>query len=159
MERDLLDILVIGEKQQRCGQLVSALEQLGCRCWFARTAEEIREALDRRTFRLVLSTRPVPEGSALMPLLCEPKRSVFYSIPVENGCLWFRAFPEIVAGERLSAVRAGEFMKQLSDLIARLQSAKRPIPLSARTPVFNRDAHSARGIRGGKDEDTTLRSI
>jgi hypothetical protein len=159
MEQDLLDILVIGENRQRCCHLVKALEHLSCRCWFASTAEEIRAVLDRRSFRLVLSTRPVTEGSALMPLLCERKRSVFYSIPVENGCLWFRAFPEIVAGQRLSAVRAGAFTRLLTDLIARLKSPKQPIPISPSTAIFNSIPHAARRNRGGQDENTTSQSI
>lgn len=133
MEQDLLDILIIGENQQRCCHLIKALEQLKCRCWFASEAEEIRVALDRHNFRLVLSTRPVTDGGALMLLLCKPRRTVFYSIPVENGCLWFRAFPEIVAGQRLSAVRADAFARLLTDLIPRLKVPKHSISISSST--------------------------
>lgn len=133
MEQDLLDILIIGENQQRCCHLIKALEQLKCRCWFASEAEEIRAALDRHNFRLVLSTRPVTDGGALLLLLCKPNRTVFYSIPVENGCLWFRAFPEIVAGQRLSAVRADAFARLLTDLIPRLKAPKHSISVSSST--------------------------
>lgn len=133
MEQDLLDILIIGENQQRCCHLIKALEQLKCRCWLASEAAEIQAALDRHNFRLVLSTRPVTDGGALLLLLCKPNRTVFYSIPVENGCLWFRAFPEIVAGQRLSAVRADAFARLLTDLIPRLKAPKHSISVSSST--------------------------
>jgi hypothetical protein len=119
MDRSSLDVLLISEDQRLCGELGEALERLNCRCWFASTAEEIRVLLQRRPFRLVLSMRPVTERSALAPLLQGPGRTIFYSVPVDGGCLWFRAFPEIVGGERLSAVRPGEFVKVLSDFITR----------------------------------------
>lgn len=118
MDRGLLDVLLITENQRACCHLVEALVRLRCRCWFASTAEEIRVLLKRHPFRLVLSTRPVTEWSALTPLLKALRRTIFYSVPVEHGCLWFRAFPEIVAGQRLSALRPAEFMKALDDLIA-----------------------------------------
>jgi hypothetical protein len=118
MERDLLDVLLITENQRGCCHLVEALARLSCRCWFAATDDEIRILLKRYPFRLVLSTRPATERSALTALLSGPGRSVFYSVPVEDGCLWFRAFPEIVAGQRACALRPGEFLKALNDFIA-----------------------------------------
>lgn len=159
MEQDLLDTLIIGENQQRCCNFIKALESLKCRCWFASTIEEIRVVLDRHNFRLVLSTRPITEGSALMLLLCEPKRSVFYSIPVETGCLWFRAFPEIVAGERLCAVSAGAFKRLLIDLVARLKPPRHPISISSSTAIFDPAPNSRRKDRGGRSENTSSQSI
>ena len=79
-----------------------------------------------------------------MLLLCKPKRSVFYSVPVENGCLWFRAFPEIVAGQRLSAVRADAFTRLLTDLVARLKSPKRPFQYPQAEQLSMR-SHTRRG--------------
>lgn len=154
MEQDLLDTLIIGENQQRCCNFVKALESLKCRCWFASTTEEIRVVLDRHNFRLVLSTRPITEGNALMLLLCKPKRTVFYSIPVENGCLWFRAFPEIVAGQRLSAIGAGAFKRLLTDVIESLKPPKRGISKSSSTTIFN-PSHATRKDRGGQAENAT----
>jgi hypothetical protein len=80
-----------------------------------------------------------------MLLLRKPKRNVFYSIPVEKGCLWFRAFPEIVAGERTSALRAGAFTKLLLDLIACLKSPQRSFSISSSTATFNPAAHATQG--------------
>ena len=118
MDQGLVDVLLISENQRGWYQLVEALERVGCRCWFASTAEELRALLDRHQFRLVLSKRPVTERSSLIQLLRGPERNIFYCVLVEDGWLWFRAFPEIVAGQRLSAVRPGEFMRTLNDLIA-----------------------------------------
>jgi hypothetical protein len=159
MEQDLLDILVIGENRQYCCHLMKSLEQLKCRCWFASATEEIRAALDHHDFRLVLSTRPVTEGGALMPLLCKPKRNVFYSIPIENGCLWFRAFPEIVAGQRLSAVPAVAFAGFLTNLVARLKASNHSMSMSSGTALFNPAPRAARKNQVAQDENTTSQSI
>jgi hypothetical protein len=153
MDRRLLDVILISENQRICGELGDALERLSCRCWFASSAEEIRALLQRHAFRLVLSMRPVTEQSDLASLLKGPGRTIFYSVPVDGGCLWFRAFPEIVAGERLSAVRPGEFLRVLSDFIARsialsvrrLKAATPLQPTSSRiSPIPSSDCRSAR---------------
>jgi hypothetical protein len=120
MDQRGVDVLLIHESQRGWCHLAWQLEQLGRHCWFASTTEEVRAILDRHPLRLVLSTRPVRKGSVLMRLLRGPERSVFYSFPVEDGCLWFQALPEIIAGQRLSALRPSEFMSILRDLIARL---------------------------------------
>jgi hypothetical protein len=93
-------------------------ERSKCHCWFASTAGEIRALLERHSIGLVLSTRPVTERSAQTPLLTGSKRTIFDSVPVEDGCLWFRGFLEIVSSQRLCAVWIGEFMKALNDPIA-----------------------------------------
>ena len=117
MTRGLPEVLLIGDNQPGRAHLIEMLERLGCCCRFASTVEEIRALADRRSIRLVLSSRPVTEQGALLQLLRAPGRTIFYSFPVEDGCLWFRSFPEIVAGERMSAVRPSEFMRALNDLI------------------------------------------
>lgn len=159
MGQDFLNILVIAENRLLCCHLVKALEQLKCCCWFASTAEDVRAVLDRHNFSLVLSTRPITEGSALMLLLCKPKRSVFYSIPVEDGCLWFRAFPELVAGERLSGVRPSEFKRLLTDLIARLNPPQHSTSKSSSTAIVDVAERAARRNRGGQDGRSASQSI
>ena len=100
MTRNELDVLLVGGSRQGWWRLAQHLEHLECHCWFALTADDVRDLLAQRRFRLILSARPVTEGSNLMELLRAPERTVFYSFPVENGCLWFRAMPEIIRGER-----------------------------------------------------------
>jgi hypothetical protein len=108
-----MNVLFITESERGCWQLARRLEALGCRCWFASNPAEIRMVLEYCDVGLVLSTRPVTEGSQLMSLLTGPKRTVFYSFPVEDSCLWFQATSH---GPRVSAIRPSEFMSILDNL-------------------------------------------
>jgi hypothetical protein len=123
MRRDELDVLLIGGSRRGWWHLARHLEQLACRCWFALTAEEVRDLLVQRRFRLILSARPVTEGSNLMELLRAPDRIVFYSFPVESGCLWFRAMPEMVSGQRLFSLRPYEFIGILDEAVVTLRAS------------------------------------
>ena len=114
-----MDVLLIGESHRGYWNLDQTLERLGCHCVLASTNEEVRTLLKLGTFPLVLSTRPVTKGSPLMELLRAPNRLVFYSFPVEDGCLWFQAVPEVDAGPRVAALRPGELMDVLIDFTAR----------------------------------------
>jgi len=115
-----MKVLFIGENERSCWYLVRHVEELGCRCWFASTLAEIRTLLARYAFPIVLSTRPVTEGSPLMELLGGPGRTVFYSFPVEDGCLWFQAIPEVPCVPHDSAYRPGEFTSILDRLCSAL---------------------------------------
>jgi len=115
-----LDVLLISETQRSWWHLTRHLEQRGCVCWSASTHEKVRALLGQRPFRLVLSTRPVTERNTLMELLRAPGRFVFYSFPIEGGCLWFQAIPEIPHSSRTSALRPSAFMSNLDDLISSL---------------------------------------
>lgn len=128
MARDELDVLLVGGNRRGWWHLTQHLEQLKCRCWFAFAAEEVRELLIERQFQLILSARPVTEGSALMKLLRGSQRVVFYSFPVENGCLWFRAMPEIISGERAFTLRPDEFIGILHEAVARLRTSCHQFP-------------------------------
>ncbi len=121
MERGRLNVLLIGESEQGWWQLAKHLEQLGCHWWFASTIEEIEALLEVRSIQLVLSTRPVTEGSPLMELLSQPDCSVFYSYPVEDSYLWFQAVPDRRGRLRASALRPSEFAGILDDLVVELQ--------------------------------------
>ena len=112
-----MNVLFICNNRQACWYLARHLEQLGCNCWFASSNEELRVLLGQRPFRLVVSTRPVTERSSLMRLLQAPERFVFYSFPVEDGCLWFQAIPEGSTGPRVSALRPSEFLGILDSLV------------------------------------------
>jgi hypothetical protein len=123
MERGRLNVLLIGESERGWGQLSRHLEHLGCHCWFASTMKEIGALLESVAFRLVLSSRPVTEGSALMGLLSRPDRGVFYSYPVESSCLWFEAAPHGRSRLRSSALRPSEFTSALNNLVFELQKS------------------------------------
>lgn len=111
-----MNVLFIGESERSCWHLARHVEELGCHCWFASTLAEIRTLLARYAFPMVLSTRPVTEGSPLMELLSGPVRTVFYSFPVEDGCLWFQAIPEVPYVRHVCAFRPGEFTSILDNL-------------------------------------------
>jgi hypothetical protein len=128
MARNELDVLLVGGSRQDWWRLAKHLEQLECHCWFAPAAEDVRDLLVQRRFRLILSARPVTEGSNLMELLRTPECTVFYYFPVENGCLWFRALPESIREERLSALRPSEFVSVLREVVASLRDGYRQFP-------------------------------
>lgn len=112
-----MNVVFICNNQQGCWYPVRRLEQLGCSCWFASSNEELEVLLAQHPFSLVVSTRPVTEHGSLMCVLQAPRRFVFYSFPVEQGCLWFQAIPEVSEGPRASALRPSEFMSILSNLV------------------------------------------
>lgn len=112
-----MNALFVGGNQGVWWHLAAYLEKRGCNCWFASTNDELRALLSERPFPLVLSARPVTERGRLMELLQAPERFVFYSFPVEDGCLWFQAIPEISNVSDVSALRPNEFMSVLEALL------------------------------------------
>ena len=118
---DKLNVLLISERRQGVTHLARRLEQMDCSCSFASNTREASSLLENHSFRLVLSTRPVTEGSSLLRLLCRTNCIVFYSFPIEDGYLWFQALPEPCARQPGSVLRPSEFMSVLTDLISRLR--------------------------------------
>src|SRR5260221_14218989 len=118
-----LDVLLICERPQAITYLARRLEQLDCSCSFARNTREVSALLKNHSFGLVLSTRPVIEGSVLLRLLCRTRCFIFYSFPVEDGYLWFQALPEPSGQKPAAVLRSSEFMSTLIDLIGRLREA------------------------------------
>jgi hypothetical protein len=123
-----LDVLLVGGSRQGWWRLAKHLEQLECHCSLALTTEDVRQLLFQCRFRLILSARPVTERSGLMELLKAPQRAVFYSFPVEHGCLWFQAMPETTRGEHVSMIRPSEFIGVLDEAVASLRAEYHPFP-------------------------------
>jgi hypothetical protein len=121
MEQGALNVLLIGESEHVWWHLVQSLGLMGCRLWFASTNEEVRALLEQRPFRFILSAYPVTGRSPILRLV-RPGCSVFYSVPVEYGCLWFQAAAEPVSDPRVSALRPKQFMSILNHLVADLTS-------------------------------------
>jgi len=130
MDHNGLDVLFIGESKQSFWHLAGYLQQRGFHCTFASTMEEVRFFLGQCPARLVLSARPVTDRGPLLELLRAPDRFVFYSVPVEDSCLWFQAIPDFLHGAYESALRPSEFMQILDDIVARISLE----PRAARMP-------------------------
>ncbi len=116
-----LDVLLVGGNRRCWWHLARHLEQSECHCWFALTAEQVQDPLVQHWFRLIPSARPVTERSSLIELLRAAERTVFYSFPVENGYLWFRAMPEIITGQRVFTLRPNEFTAVLDEVVPNLR--------------------------------------
>jgi hypothetical protein len=139
-----MNALFVGGNQRAWWHMATHLEQRGCSCWFASTNEELRVLLSQRPFHLVLSARPVTEGGPLMDLLQAPERFVFYWFPVEDGCLWFQAIPNV---SRVSALRPRQFMGILeallrSELDSHAQRSQVRSDVDIQTPI--RQSHTFR---------------
>jgi hypothetical protein len=120
MEQRGVNVLLIGESVRGFWQLARRLEERGCRWWFASTVSDIRSLLDERPFQLVLSTRPVNQGSAIMELLHGSACSVFYSYPIEDGCLWLQAIHHGQVCLKAPMLRPSEFGSALDEMVTGL---------------------------------------
>jgi len=120
MEQSGVNVLLIGESERGCWQLAKRVEERGCRWWFASTISDVRSLLDERPFHLVLSTRPVTQGSAIMKLLHGSTCSVFYSYPIEDSCLWLQAAHDGQACLKAPVLRPGEFASALDEMVMEL---------------------------------------
>lgn len=116
MERTSLDVLLVSEDKQDCWHLVRQFERRGWRCWFATTTEEVKVLFDARSFRLVLSTRPVTQAHPLMALLRGSDCSLFFSYPIEDSCLWIQPIRDGQESFQTPALRPSEFMSLLDRL-------------------------------------------
>jgi hypothetical protein len=84
MKQTLVDMLLVNESPRGWFHLTTVLERMGCRCWIASERDDIVRLMDRRSFRLILSMRPITQHSHLMSLLKGTGRSIFDSVPVEG---------------------------------------------------------------------------
>lgn len=120
MEQSGVNVLLIGESERGCCQLARRLEERGCHWWFASTMSDVRSLLDERPFQLVLSTRPVPPGSAIMELLHRSACNVFYSYPIEDSCLWLQAARHGQTCLKAPLLRPSEFASVLDEMMMEL---------------------------------------
>jgi len=116
MEEGAVNVLLIGENERGWWHLARRLGNLGCRSWFASTTEEVQALIAQHPFPLILSARAVTTRSPIIRMI-EPGCRVFYSFPVEHGCLWFQAAPESHSSQGSPALRPSEFMGILNNLI------------------------------------------
>jgi len=123
MERNGVNVLLVGENEQGCWHLMRRFEQRGCQCWFANGSDEVRSLLAARPFRLVVSTRPVSQANPLMNLLRGSDCSLFYSYPIEDSCLWLQPIRDGQLCLNAPSLRPSEFMGLLDKLVTELRES------------------------------------
>ena len=107
MEQHAMQVLLVGNIDGEAAHLREQLENRGCRCWFARSSDEVISLVDRHCFDLILSTTWVPDR--LLGKLADAESTLYFSYPVRNGCWWL---PVLRRGERClgdPAMRPKEF--------------------------------------------------
>jgi len=87
-----VNVLLIGESPRLFSFCRSPLEWAGCQCHFAESHEEISRFLRYTKLDIVLSLNAHKGLSAMMALLADSRVSMFYRLPVEEGCWWVPVF-------------------------------------------------------------------
>jgi hypothetical protein len=117
MSQQSVRVLLLGESEKGSSFLARFLEQRGCNCWFAKSAEEGLTLFDKYKFQLVLSTRPLRLANPMVARLGESSCSAFYCQPVEDGCWWL---PLVDHGKKClgaPALRPSEFVSTLDQIV------------------------------------------
>ena len=138
-------VLLVGEYPPGFSCWAQHLERRGCECNFAATFQETCSLLPSTTFDLVLSPLRLRNHSCfpLIGLLEGSSATLFYSLPVEEGCWWL---PAVRGGQNCFgtyALRSSEFMAALDEAIEEVRSGARlpdqrqqPLAVQPAGPVF-----------------------
>jgi hypothetical protein len=124
-----INVLVVGNSP-RLFSCFRRLEKLGCECHFAESDREVSALLSHTKLDIVLSLYTHQRLSQMLALLAGLRVSMFYMLPVEEGCWWL---PVLRNGEKClgtPAIRATEFTYVLIEIIkgiARGATSSRPL--------------------------------
>jgi hypothetical protein len=125
-----INVLLIGESCYSLSLCHSLLTKLGCTCHFAQSCKEIVDILSYSKLDIVLSLNPQQSMAELLALLAGSScSSMFYRLPVEEGCWWL---PVLRNGESClgaAAFRSNEFTRVLAEIVRRITAdaaARRP---------------------------------
>ena len=110
-----IKVLLVGENPRFSFQLPEWLDDRGGQCHFAGSCNEACAVISQTSFDLVISQYELPDRTAypLLGRLMGSTATLFFSISVENGCLWL---PMLVRGkewEGRCGLRPSEFMATL----------------------------------------------
>ena len=111
-----INVLVVGESP-RLFSSFRRLERLGCECHFAESHREVSALLSHTKLDIVLSLYTHERLSQMMALLADLRVSIFYMLPVEEGC-W--GLPVLRNGENClgtPAIHTTEFTYVLIEII------------------------------------------
>ena len=126
-------VLLVGDSPKVFVSCRRRLERDGCHCEFAECEREVWNVLGQRQFDIVLcvhkgrSTRTESLGA----VLSGSRTTLFYALPVENGCWWV---PILKAGEECfgaPALRPTEFGNALDEVLEQIKAslAPRTVPI------------------------------
>ena len=82
-----INVLVVGDSPHLFSSF-RRLERLGCECHFAESHREVSALLSHTKLDIVLSLYTHQRLSQMMALLAGLRVSMFYMLPVEEGCWW-----------------------------------------------------------------------
>ena len=111
-----INVLVVGDSPHLFSSF-RRLERLGCECHFAESHREVSALLSHTKLDIVLSLYTHQRLSQMMALLAGRRVSMFYMLPVEEGCWWL---PVLRNGENClgtRAIRTTEFTYVLIEII------------------------------------------
>lgn len=111
MDIGLMTVLLVGQTARSSLRLVRWLEDHTCQCHFADSCKDACASFSRMQFDFVLSPYQLPDRNAypLLKHLIGSTSTLFFSVAVENGCLWV---PTLARGKKWpesSALRPAEF--------------------------------------------------
>lgn len=121
MSQEAVRVLLLGESAKISSHLLLHLEQRGCHCWFATSAEQGIALFNKYKFHLILGTSPMHQATRMISLLGRSSCSVFYAHAVEDGCWWL---PLMKDGQKClgaPAVRPGEFVCVLDQTLKEIR--------------------------------------
>jgi len=111
-----INVLVVGDSPHLFSSF-RRLERLGCECHFAESHREVSALLSHTKLDIVLSLYTHQRLSQMIALLAGRRVSMFYMLPVEEGCWWL---PVLRNGENClgtRAIRTTEFTYVLIEII------------------------------------------
>ena len=121
MDSKEIKVLLVGETAKSSFfQLLEWLDNRGCQCHFASSCRDACTLISQTAFDVVISQYELPDRTAfpLLDRLMGSTTSLFFSMTVENGCLWL---PMLVRGKEWDGahgLRPREFMAALGNTLA-----------------------------------------
>lgn len=105
MDTRAITVLLVGQTARSSHRLVQWLEDQACECHFADSSKEACACIARMQFDFALSPYELPDRPAypLVKHLIGSISTLFFSIAVENGCLWV---PTLARGKKWPASKA-----------------------------------------------------
>jgi hypothetical protein len=132
-------VLLVGSSPEVFSSCRRRLEASGCHCEFAECEREVWNVLQQRRFDTVLSVHRglSARTESLGALLSGSRTTLFYALPVENGCWWV---PILKVGEECfgaSALRPTEFANALDEVLEQIKAgfASRTEPTRTAPPA------------------------